>query len=105
MPVFFVFDGKRLDIDDIPLDDYANIQTETGLQWWQLAPNPLAHAKGGQLLAQAAARICEVTLPDPLTPRLLVEIFKVETEATPNIATEFTDGIPDPKAEDEPATT
>jgi hypothetical protein len=105
MPIFFTHDGKRLDIDDIPLDEYAKIQTETGLQWWQVTPNPMAHAKAGAMLAEAAARVLEVELPATLTPRLLVEMFKIEANGEPNIATEFTDGIPDPKAGDEPATT
>jgi hypothetical protein len=103
MPVFFVHDGAHLDIDDIPLDEYAKIHEATGLEWWQLTPNPMGHAKAGALLAATAARIAGVTIPEPLTPRHLVEMFKVEAE--PNVANEFVDGIPDPKAEDEPATT
>ncbi len=104
MPIYFVHDGARIDTDDIPLEKYAEIHAATGLEWWQLTTNPMRHSKAGEMLARAAAAQAGVVVPDVLTPRLLVDMFKLEG-AEPDIASEFTDGIPDPKAEDEPATT
>jgi hypothetical protein len=104
MPIYFVHDGAHLDIDDIPLDEYVKIQDATGLHWWQVTSQPMQHAKAGELLARAAAEIAGVKAPEKMTPKLLVQMFKVEA-GPENVATEFTDGIPDPKAEDAPETT
>lgn len=103
MPIMFVFDGARLDVDDVPLDVYAKIHAETGLEWWEVAPSPMRSAKAAPLLFAACCELTGKTAPEKLTPRILTDSFKVETGE--NRAQEYTDGIPDPKAEDEPETT
>jgi hypothetical protein len=104
MPIFFTHNGARLDIEDLPLEVYASIQDATGLQWWEVAANPMRHAKAGELLFRAAAKHVGVDVPDPVTVRVLTAGFTVDTDVK-NLPDEYTDGIPDPKAEAEPATT
>jgi hypothetical protein len=103
MPAYFVHGGARLDVDDIPLEVYANIHAATGLEWWEVSPSPMRNTKAAQLLFAAACDITGVAAPDPLTPRTLFAGFVIEDGE--NRATDYNDGIPDPKAEDEPETT
>lgn len=103
MPIYFVHDTAKVDVEDLPLDEYAKIQEATGLQWWEVAGNPMRHAKASRLLAEACARFAGVSLPDPITPKVIVSLFTVE--AAPNVAEVFDDGIPDPKAVGGQATT
>jgi hypothetical protein len=103
MPIYFTHETAKVDVEDVPLDEYAKIQDATGLQWWEVAGNPMRHAKASVLLAEACARLAGVALPDPITPKVIVSLFTVET--APNVAEVFTDGIPDPKAVDAPETT
>ena len=49
MPVYFIHAGARLDVDDIPLDVYAKIHAETGIDWYKVAANPLRDAKAGEM--------------------------------------------------------
>jgi hypothetical protein len=103
MPAYFVHGGARLDVDDIPLEVYAKISAETGLEWWEVAPSPMANTKAAQMLFAAACEIAGVDPPAKLTPKTLFAGFKIEVGE--NRATEYNDGIPDPKAEAEPETT
>lgn len=95
MPVVFKREGKTVDIDDIPLAIYGEIQKETGIAWYELTTSPVRHAIAGEMLAKECAKVAGVELP-PLTPRLLVEVFEVVNES--NTPTEYEDGMPDPKA-------
>lgn len=98
----FQFEGHDVDIEDVPLGKYADIETKTSVRWFDLQRSPLRHAAAGEMLAKACAEIAGVTLPDPLTPRVFVELFKlIEDDNLPI----YEDGIPDPKAGDtEPET-
>lgn len=95
MPVVFKYDDQTVDIDDIPLAVYGEIQNQTGIAWYELTTSPVRHAIAGEMLAKECAKVAGVDLP-PLTPRLLVEVFEVVSES--NTPTEFDDGMPDPKA-------
>lgn len=103
MSFHFKYEGADVDIDDVPLSVYAQIEKETDVSWFQLQRSPLRYADAGERLAKACARIAGVELPE-LTPRLLVEVFDlVEGENRPS---EYQEGMPDPKAEgSEPVTT
>jgi hypothetical protein len=103
MPIFFTHAGARLDVEDVPLEVYAEIKDKTGLEWWQVVSNPMRHAKAGELLAKACAGISGVDI-GVVTPKTLVAAFTVDEDAK-TMPDEFTDGIPDPKAGDVPATT
>lgn len=99
MPIMFKFDDKTLDVDDVPMEAYAAIEKATSISWYRLTQSPMAHAAAGPMLARRCADILGVTLPDPITPKVLVKLFEVvEDEA--NRPTEYTDGMPDPKAQD-----
>jgi len=104
MPIFFEYDGKRMDIEDLPLSEYAKIADATGKQWWQITTaHPATDAKVVGMLVVACAKHLGADTPE-LTPRSVVGMFKVEaTESVPSVNV---DGIPDPKApEPEQATT
>lgn len=104
MPIIFEHDGKRMDIEDLPLDEYAKIADATGQQWWQITgTHPARNAHVAGLLVVACAKYLGVE-PPALTPKVVVGLFKVEdTEPIPTI---YNDGIPDPKAAaPEPETT
>ncbi len=104
MPIVFTHDDQTIDLDDVPLHIYAEIEKTTEVPWWRLTAAPQLSADAGQLLAQKCAELVGVKLPNPLTPRVIVQLFqKVDEENRP---TEYDDGIPDPKAKgSEPATT
>lgn len=103
MPIIFSYDGKTMDVDDVPLEVYDEIQRKTGQAWYQVADAPAAHAGAAIILATKCAEMLDVKLPE-LTPRTIIGMFQVaEGENRP---TEYTDGSPDPKAGDtEPETT
>ena len=93
----FTHDGKSIGLDDVPLSVYADIEKETGVAWFDLSVSPMRYAAAGAMLAAACAKQLGVELPE-MTPRTLVDVFNLrESESRP---TEWTDGMPDPKAED-----
>ncbi len=98
MPIIFEYDGKSIDVDDVPLEVYETIKKKTGDEWYTVAGRPMANAAGGKLLAEECAKLLGVELPSPMTPRILVDVFKVVEES--NLPAEYTDGMPDPKAAD-----
>lgn len=98
MPIMFKFDGKTLDVDDVPMETYAAIEKTTSISWYRLTQSPMAHAAAGPMLARRCAEMLGVTLPDPITPKILVTLFEVVEEE--NRPTEYSDGMPDPKALD-----
>ena len=97
MPVMFRLEGQELDLDDVPLATYAEIEKTTSVPWYRLSNAPMAYAAAGEMLARKCAEQLGLKLPQPLTPKKMVEIFEVVDE--PNLPTEYTEGIPDPKAE------
>jgi hypothetical protein len=98
LPIFFTHAGARLDVEDIPLEVYAAIKDQTGLEWWDVIANPMRHSKAGELLFCAAAKQAGVECPEKVTVRALLAGFTVDESVT-NLPEEYTDGIPDPKAE------
>lgn len=103
MPIMFKLDGQELDIDDVPLSVYAEIEKATDVPWYRLAANPMQHAAAGEQLAKACAKQLGVDLP-AMTPKVLVQVFEIVTGD--NRPTEYSEGMPDPKAEgSEPETT
>lgn len=105
MAIEFRYDGKSIDLDDVPLDVYVKIENETKVPWYQLAGAPALHAAAGQMLARECSALIGVELPAKLTPRIILDVFD-KTEEPDNRPDEFDEGIPVPKAEaSEPATT
>lgn len=103
MPIIFKSGGKSLDIEDLPLDIYIDIESACSIRWYELISNPYRNPKAGKMLAEAAAKHLDVELP-PLTPKTLTEVFVAEVAE--NRPQSFTDGQPDPKAQaSDPATT
>ena len=98
MPVMFRYEGVEIDIDDIAMETYATIEKATSVPWYRLTQAPGAHAAAGPMLARACAELLGVTLPDPITPKIMVTLFEVVEE--PNRPAEFSDGMPDRKAQD-----
>lgn len=96
MPYYFRSGGKQVSVDDMPLSVYADIEKSTGVAWYDLTTVPPRHAAAAEQLAKACAAHLGVECPD-LTPKRLVDVFVIE-EAE-DLPTEWTDGMPDPKAE------
>jgi len=96
MPVMFKYEGHEIDVDDVPMETYAAIEQTTKVPWYRLTQAPAGHAAAGPMLARRCAEMLGVTLPDPITPKVLVTLFEIVDE--PNRPAEFTDGMPDPKA-------
>ena len=91
----FRYEGHDVDIDDVPLSVYAEIEKVTTVRWFDLQRSPVRYADAGAMLAKACADIAGVELTT-LTPRLFVDVFElVDAENRP---TEYDDGMPDPKA-------
>ncbi len=103
MPWQFSYEDHKVFIDDLPLDKFVEIEKETGIEWFRLSRSPLLYAEAGKMVAEACAELAGVEMP-PLTPRTFSDLFDLVDE--PESPTEFTDGVPDPKAPDtEPGTT
>ena len=75
MPWFAKVGDKRVNCDDLPMEVYARIQSETGVSWYELLDNPMRHSAAGPALLRAAAESIGATAPDPVTPRVLVDSF------------------------------
>jgi hypothetical protein len=103
MAIYFVHETGRVDIEDIPLDDFAKIQEQTGVEWWRVITSPLDNARAAQMLVEAASRVLGVPIPEKLTPKTLVGMIEVDNGKA-NVSEVFEEGIPDPKAEVEPET-
>jgi len=97
MPFYFIHDDKSLDVEDVPLDVYVDIEAKTGVAWYQLTVSPPRHAAAAALLAEACAKQLGVSAPK-LTPKTLTSVFELLDETSR--PTEFSDGMPDPKAPD-----
>ena len=93
-------DGRLVRCDDLPLEVYANIADKTGIHWHQLLNAPIRQERAGELLYRAACESVQVP-PKALSVREFADVFELVEDDLP---VEFTDGIPDPKA-DGPATT
>lgn len=93
-------DGRLVRCDDLPLEVYADIAEKTGVHWHQLLNAPLRQERAGELLYKAACASVQL-LPAVLKLRDFADLFELIEDDVPD---EFTDGIPDPKA-DGPATT
>jgi hypothetical protein len=93
-------DGQLVRCDDLPLEVYATIADKTGIHWHQLLNAPIRQERAGELLYRAACESVQQT-PKALSVREFADIFELVEDDMP---VEFSDGIPDPKA-DGPATT
>ena len=97
MPIIFQCDGKRMDIEDLPLEEYVKIAEVTGMQWWQITTShPATNAAVAGMMVVACAKHLGIETP-VLTPKTVVTLFEVEqAESVPTV---YNDGIPDPKAQ------
>ena len=84
--------GKAIDIEDIPMSVYAEIETATGVGWFTLLVNPLRHAAASVMLIEAAAKILEVDCP-PLNPKTFLSTFEVVADADSRPEA-YEDGLP-----------
>lgn len=95
MPWIFSCDGKSLDLENLSLDDYIDVEAATGVAWYEIATSPIRNARVAKLIAEKCAAATGVTLP-PLTAKSIVGLFTLDRE--PNRPDEYQDGMPDPKA-------
>ena len=104
MPIMFTYADQTLDVDDIPMSVYGEIEAKTKVPWYDLTVSPARHAVASELLAQECAKILGIDDLPVMTPKLLVQVFK--SVKTPNTPAEYSDGMPDPKVPDsDPETT
>lgn len=104
MPFYFQHAGKRVALDDLPLDRWVTIQEATGKQWHEiLTRDVIGDVKVAQAVVAEAVAFLEVEAP-ALTLKSMLEAITFESAEI--IPEQFTDGIPDPKAvASEPVTT
>jgi len=98
MPILFQHDGKEFDIDDLPMDVYAQLEKDHGIPWYQLGVQPMRYAAAGAALARECAKIVGVELPTPIKARDFVKLFQISD--VPNMPTEWEDGMPSPLDEE-----
>lgn len=96
MPWIFSYDGHDVDIEDLPLTVYAEIQKTTGVAWYEVGSQPMKDPGAAIMLADACADAAGVELPT-LTPKLLVSLFAFRADE--NRPEQYVDGVPDPKAQ------
>lgn len=99
---------KTIDIEDIPMSVYAEIEAATGVGWIELLSAPLQKAAASVMLIEAAAKILGVDCPE-LNPRTFLASFTVDddTDSRPEayeggLPVAGSDGLP--LAEGEPQT-
>jgi hypothetical protein len=102
MPWFFQHDTHRIDLEELPLERWATIEAGTGMRWHEVLGGHIGDATVAMVVAKEAAAHLGID-PPKLTIKTLVTTFVWEPgESSP---TEFTDGMPDPKATDTEAVT
>lgn len=97
MPWIFEYDGKSIDIEDLPLSVYADIQKETGTFWAEVGASPFRNPQAALMLIDACSAELGVEVPT-VTPKTLVTLFRLDE--TPNRPEQYQDKLPDPKAAD-----
>lgn len=104
MPFYFNHAAGKLDLEDMPLDRWIAIQSETGLQWHEvLSGVSIVDAKVATVVIREACAHLGIEVP-ALTLRSLLKA--ITFEQIENVPEQYTDGIPDPKAQgSEPVTT
>lgn len=106
MPVYFKHGDHKLDLDDLPLEEYVAIHAATGKQWHHVIARPY-DTDTAPLLAAACAKHLGISELPKLTPRVLIDLFSIE--AGENIPSEWEGeglSVPDPKAQEpDPETT
>lgn len=96
MPIYFVHDAIKFDLEKLPLTRWVNIQEKTGCLWPDVLTGRLVgDAKVAQVVIAEVAEHVGATVPEP-TLASLSETFVFE--AKPNLPEQYTDGVPDPKA-------
>ena len=104
MPFYFKHGDHKVNLEDLPLDRWITIEQECGQPWPEiLTGKVIGDAKVAKAVIGQVCSHLEIEVPK-LTLRAVVDMITYEREET--LPTEFSDGIPDPKATDsEPATT
>lgn len=99
MPFYFDHADKRIDLDDLPLDSWIAIQEATGKTWPQMiGANTIGDAKVAKAIVAECCKHLDLPVPE-LTLRQLLDVLSYDVAAE-SLPTEFSDGIPDPKASD-----
>ncbi len=91
MPWFVKLGDTKVNCDDLPMEVYEAIRKDTGVSWYDLLDNPMRHSAAGPALGRAAAVHIKVPAPDPITPRVLVDIFEMAASDQPVM---YDDGLP-----------
>lgn len=92
----FSYDGHRVAICDLPAELVADVARNGGVSWTDLIDrHPATDLATGLALAQRIATHLGFTLPDPLTPRHLLEMFVRMDIDMPDV---YEEGIPKAEA-------
>lgn len=104
MPFYYNYPSGKLDLEDLPLDRWITIQSETGLQWHEvLSGVSIVDAKVATVVVREACGHLGIEVPT-LTLRTLLKA--ITFEQAENVPEQYNDGVPDPKAKaSEPVTT
>lgn len=97
MPFFYSHPGQpALDLEDMPLDSWITIQTDTGKTWPQLlGANTIGDAVVAKAIIAEACKVLGVD-PPPLTLRQMLD--RITFRDVETVPTQFDEGLPDPKA-------
>lgn len=92
-------DGKpKLDIEDLPMSAYVEVEAETGQKWYEVSGNPYTHAAGAVALMRRVLPLHGVEFPDPFPAKDFVKWFEWEdADSLP------TGGTTDPVVEGSPS--
>lgn len=101
MPFAVNTPGGQVQLLDLPLEVLEQLEEDTGRRWSQLLTAPGWNAKSIRCI-YAAACAHTGSEPRPLTPRDLLGDGDdpVIVEVPDDLPTSYSDGMPDPKAED-----
>jgi hypothetical protein len=90
---FFVKVGEHeVSFEDVPMDVWAKLSKEAGLPWTEVYWAPAKSAVAGPALIRWAAGYFNSPVPEPLTPRVVLDAFRWEAED--DRPSSYEDGLP-----------
>lgn len=94
----FTIAGKVVRMDDLGIDEVEGALEGTGINWYDFERRPYDSAKALVKFVTWLAADMGVDPPLPLTAKALDGVIKLVDDDLPEV---YTDGLPDPKADDQ----
>ena len=102
---WFVSGDKALELQSaLEVEEFERLAAlvgERSVTWVDIVQAPLRYGSVVRPLAELCAAKCGVSLPEKMTPVVVLEMFDLRDDTVP---AQFTDGMPSDPKEDSPTT-